>query len=271
MMMMKMHHLPSRRPGITSVHSLGALTFLAAAFSFQCTTNTRDIGLEVVNECTPGGAGGCQPVTDSLGNYAQACIADTEGHTECKNVCAGVTLLSPYGGEEGNWCSVDNACIFGLTCDNDTVGFSTCKCVTACLPEFQIMGTYNGKFTCKSETGDCLTPENGYSEDVLQVSLSGLSGGNLYSFEIIETEDDTDLHDTFRGPACGRDFTWEETTHGESGQETGSWTFSDADNWTKESTGTGDDGKKYKCTGTGRRQPDSPPDPLTCAEYFPTF
>lgn len=217
-------------------------------------------------ECEIGSTTDCAAVTGDQGTFARFCFVGAES-TECRNVCHKAAPDSTKHAAVGAACALDTQCDDGLTCDNDTVGTSTCKC-EACVPDFDISGIYNGKFTCEGRDGTCYTSDP--SSDVLQAVHQ--HPGASASFTITASDDNMDVGDQFAGKICGNRFEWKETTSGEEGQETGEWTFSDADHWTKTSTGYDDQGAViYKCIGAGARAPDTAAMPPTCAEYNPTF
>lgn len=81
------------------------------------------------DECTvgvsPGNEGSC-PAGDG---FAQFCTPSDFGNNVCLNVCDGATALGAAEGGIGDFCETDSQCDTGSTCDNDTVGGSSCQCV----------------------------------------------------------------------------------------------------------------------------------------------
>lgn len=111
-------------------------------------------------------------------------------------------------------------------------GGTTSNCTTT----FNLTGTWRSTYTCSGTAG------NFPGEDTLTVNQTGTavtytdqSGGS------------------FSGTLCDSTFTW--TGSGSSYTENGTWTITDANNFTKTSTFTRTDGSgSATCTGTGVKQ-----------------
>ena len=109
--------------------------------------------LGVAPGCTAGGVGGgkCDPL-DSQNpcprgdGFAQFCSVLDDNR--CINVCRGADIL----GDDS--CATDEQCASPLTCDNDRVAVSSCKCVLACPSVGATRDSVQAGDAC-SETKDC--------------------------------------------------------------------------------------------------------------------
>ena len=124
------------RTGRVFVCWIVSLPLLVVAAS-GCGTSSPDEG----EECTPGVANECAPVTQVNGGaYAQFCLINELGPSVCINVCD-FARNQVGNGNEGDFCVFDGDCGQSLTCDNDTVGAAMpCRCI----PEMEGTGGTGG-------------------------------------------------------------------------------------------------------------------------------
>lgn len=111
----------------------------------------------------------------------------------------------------------------------------------SCNERFDIAGTFTERFNCAEKvSGTCLDAD---------IEITGI---------VVEEGDDVceyDLTDDNDGMAVGTlsNDVYDWTGNGPGFTEAGEWTFSDEDNFTKESEATITGGTVLECTGTGVR------------------
>jgi hypothetical protein len=133
--------------------------------------------LGAASGCPTGGEGQeCDPLASENqcppgDGFAQFCSAP-DGNV-CVNVCEGANILG------GDSCEFDSNCDSPLTCDNDRVAVSSCKCVLACPSVGADPGSVQAGGAC-SQTTDCaqdLTCDNemvGVSSCTCMVETGGM-------------------------------------------------------------------------------------------------
>lgn len=121
----------------------------------------------------------------------------------------------------------------------------------ACSTILAVAGDWNVAFKCVND--ECVSARDRY--EVTQ-DLSDLT---QVTAEIVDSELPGDIGVVFEGKLCGSVFTFSATNPGN--DESGSWTFSDTQNFTKETTfGAG----THTCIGAGTKPPLPLPDPVPC-------
>jgi len=121
----------------------------------------------------------------------------------------------------------------------------------ACNTTLAIGGVWNVAFKC--ENGDCIPGRDSY--EVTQ----DLSDPTQVTAEIIDSTLSGDIGVIFEGDLCGMIFTF--SAIDPSNDESGSWTFSDAQNFTKLTTFGGG---QHTCIGTGTKPPFPLPADVIC-------
>lgn len=137
----------------------------------------------------------------------------------------------------------------------DCVG---CRCTSSpdgCTTNLNVAGTWTSNFACEGPGTPCFQ-----GSDTLEVTQNGTSVGYT----------DMAAHfSTTAGTLCDFTFTWSGTTDSSAMppgfDESGVWTFSDENNFTKTSDFTRKDGSGGgHCEGAGAKSPNTPPPPPDC-------
>lgn len=125
-----------------------------------------------------------------------------------------------------------------LGCANEDSMEFTALCSTT----MYVAGYWNGTFRC--ENGSCVT---GSDRFLVTQELSDLT---QVSAEIVASSIPSDVGVVLEGELCDNMFTWEATNPGN--DESGQWTFVDAQHFEKTSTF---DNEQYTCIGHGTQEP----------------
>jgi hypothetical protein len=121
----------------------------------------------------------------------------------------------------------------------------------ACNTILTVAGTWNAAFRCDND--ECVAGEDTY---LVSQDLSDLT---TVTAEITASTLEGDVGVIFEGKLCGSVFTFSATNPGN--DEAGSWTFSDANSFTKSTTFGGG---ANTCIGAGTKPPLPLPTPFVC-------
>ena len=229
----------------SKIHARLAIVALALTAAWSCATgdsggtNLITVPCDPTLPCPPG---------DGFAQFCAVGIVNT-----CVNVCRNANL-------QENGCETDADCEESFMCDNDTVGGSSCQCVSSCVPDFQVGGTeenpviWEEKYTCVDEGGACFA--DGASDNNESITFSLVQDGKDVTGSVASGQGGGDV---FEGELCGNAFRWVDRGTGEEG----CWTFTE-NAFNKRSFITG----AFDCVGIGTRGAGStPPDVISCQDF----